>query len=68
MTVDYLDDSFTQAVARGVRGVRETTLPIYIPQYQKSIEQKVLGILQRKSRLANEVDSRKEILEGLICG
>lgn len=67
MTVDYLDDSFTQAVARGVRGVRKTTLPIYIPQYQKSIEQKVLGIIQRKSRLANEVDSRKEILEGLIC-
>lgn len=67
MTPDYMDDSFMQAVMRGVRGVRETTLPIYIPQYRKSIEQKILGIIQRKSRLANEVDSRREILEGLIC-
>jgi len=68
MTTDYLDDSFTQAVARGVRGVRATALPVLIPQYQKSIEQKVLGIIQKKSRLAHEVDARKEILSGLICG
>ena len=68
MTTDYLDDSFTQAVARGVRGVRATALPVLIPQYQKSIEQKVLGIIQKKSRLAHEVDARKEILTGLICG
>lgn len=66
MSTDYLDDSFTQAIARGVRGVRETTLPVYLPQYGKTIEQKVLAIIQRKSRLANEVDARREIVEGLI--
>jgi len=68
MNPDYLDTSFAQAVSRGVRGVRKTALPIYLPQYVKTIEQKVLGIIQKKSRLANEVDSRKEILEGLVCG
>ena len=66
MTTDYLDDSFTQAVARGVRGVRVTALPVLIPQYQKSIEQKVLGIIQKQSRLAHDVDARKEVLKGLI--
>jgi hypothetical protein len=68
MNPDYLDTSFAQAVSRGVRGVRKIALPIYLPQYVKTIEQKVLGIIQKKSRLAHEVDARKEILEGLICG
>jgi len=68
MSTDYTDDGFTQAVARGVRGVRETALPIFIPQYQRTIEQKVLGIIQKKSILAHAVDARKEVLKGLICG
>lgn len=66
MTTDYLDDSFTQAVARGVRGVRETALPVYLPQYQKTIESKVLSIVERKSLLAHQVDARREVLRGLI--
>ena len=68
MSTDYTDDGFTQAVARGIRGVRATALPVFIPQYKKSMEQKVLGIIQRKSLLAHEVDARKEVLKGLICG
>lgn len=67
ISTDYADDSFSQAVARGVRGVRETTLPVYIVQYAKTIEQKVLGIIQKKSRLANQVDRNRDILSGLIC-
>ena len=67
LTPDYLDSSFSQAVARGIRGIREIALPVYVTQYQRTIEQKVLGIIQKKSILAHAVDSRKEVLSGLIC-
>ena len=67
LTPDSLDSRFSQAVARGIRGVREIALPVYVTQYQRTIEQKVLGIIQKKSILAHAVDSRKEVLSGLIC-
>lgn len=61
----YMDDAVTQAYRRAIRGVRETALPIYFPQYLDSVEPKILGVVERKSRLAAAVDKTRDPLEGL---
>lgn len=62
VTAEYQDDSFVQAYRRGIRGKRETPLRIIVMVYQGTIEQKILTIVDRKSRDANLVDETKEEL------
>lgn len=65
VSCDYMDDNIVQAYRRAIRGVRETALPIYIPQYVDTIEDRVLEIIEKKSRLAYRVDHTREPLKGL---
>lgn len=67
LTPDYMDDSFMQAYRRAIRGIREIAIPIYLPQYAKTIENRIYGIIERKSRLAADVDRSREPLSGLIA-
>jgi len=65
VSCDYMDDNVVQAYRRAIRGVRETPLPIYIPQYVGTIEDRILEIIEKKSRLASLVDKTREALKGL---
>lgn len=49
-SVDYTDDSFIQAYRRGIRGIRSQPLRIKILKYEDTIEQRILEIIDRKSR------------------
>lgn len=60
-SVDYNDDTFYQAYRRGIRGARETPLLITVLEYQNSIDQRMMKIIERKSRLANSVDGSREV-------
>lgn len=61
----YMDDEIVQAYRRAIRGIRETPLPIYLPQYTGTVEDRILEIVEEKSRLAAKVDPTREPLTGL---
>lgn len=61
-SVDYNDDSFIQSYRRGVRGVRSQPLLIKILLYDETIENRILHIIDRKSRDHNLVSPDIEIL------
>ena len=60
-TLDYQDDNFYQAYRRCIRGKRITALLITILEYERSLDQKVMSIIKRKSELANSVDPDREV-------
>lgn len=62
---DYMDDSFYQGYRRGIRGVRETPLRIYLARYLNTIEYRMWQIIERKSEIAHLVDPKREKLTGL---
>ena len=62
-TLDYQDDTFYQAYRRCIRGVRATPLLITVLEYADSIDQKIMGIIRRKSALANRVDPTREVYD-----
>lgn len=62
-SLDYSDDNFLQAYRRAMRGIRKTALRITILEYRKSLDQRILWIVKRKSQDANKVDKTVQILE-----
>jgi superfamily II DNA/RNA helicase len=60
-SLNYMDDSFVQAYRRGIRGKREKALLIYVLEYRDSIDQRIMQIIEEKSREANLVDPTKEV-------
>ncbi|MBF3563916.1 hypothetical protein ISF73_11365 [Burkholderia pseudomallei] len=60
-SLNYMDDSFVQAYRRGIRGKRARPLRIYVLEYRDSIDQRIMQIIENKSRDANLVDPTKEV-------
>ena len=60
-SLNYLDTDFQQAIRRGIRGVRETPLMVFVLEYEDSIDQRIFEIIKRKSQLAASVDSSREV-------
>jgi hypothetical protein len=63
VSIDYQDSSFIQGYRRAIRGKRETPLRITVLEYEKSIDQRIFVIVQRKSENANKVDDTYQKLE-----
>lgn len=61
-SLDYGDDTFTQAYKRGIRGVRETPLLVKVLEYENSIDYRIFQIVQRKSEDNHQVDETKEVI------
>ena len=61
-SLDYLDTTFIQAYRRFIRGKRSKALRITVMEYRDSIDQKIFGILYRKSEEAAKVDGVRQIL------
>jgi superfamily II DNA or RNA helicase len=61
-SLDYLDTTFIQAYRRFIRGKRKKPLRITVQQYRTSIDQKIFGILLRKSKEANLIDGVRQII------
>jgi SNF2 family DNA or RNA helicase len=62
-SLNYMDDSFVQAYRRGIRGARTSALLIYVLEYRDSIDQRIMQIIEQKSREAHKVDPTKEIFK-----
>ena len=62
VSLDYKDSNFIQGYRRAVRGVRDKPLLIYILQYESKVEDRILEIVEIKSKLSNQVDETKEVL------
>lgn len=60
MSLDYMDSSFVQAYRRAIRGQRATPVLITVMEYENSVDQKIFEIVQKKSKLASDVDATKE--------
>lgn len=60
MSLDYMDSNFVQAYRRAIRGKRDKPVLIRVMEYRDSMDQKIFAIVERKSALANAVDSTKE--------
>lgn len=56
-SLNYKDDSFSQAVMRAIRGKRPKPLFVSVLEYYDSIDQRIFEIVQRKSQLSNSIDS-----------
>lgn len=63
MTLSYLDTEFSQAFKRAIRQKRNKGLRVYIPQYEDSIDQNVIGILYKKSVDAHLIDPTYKVLQ-----
>lgn len=61
-SLDYKDSNFIQAMRRGIRGVRDTPLLVYVLEYENSIDQRIFTIVERKAYDHHLVDeTQKEI-------
>lgn len=63
MSVDPMDSSFVQGYRRAIRGQRDCPLLIYLMEYEDSMDQRMFEIIDRKSKLSNDVDQSKERLD-----
>lgn len=59
---DYKDSSFAQAFKRMIRGKRAVTLWVTVLEYENSIDQRILTIVQTKSENAHAVDDTYDVL------
>src|SRR5690606_32716920 len=55
-SMSYEDDDFLQAYRRAMRGTRTKPLRITVLQYEDSIDQRILQIVERKSGLSHCID------------
>lgn len=55
-SIDYKDSNYIQARRRAERGVRERPLRVTVLEYEKSVDQKIFEIVQKKSESARLVD------------
>ncbi len=58
-TLNYEDADFYQAYRRFIRGKRSTPLLISVLEYESSLDQKIMQIIEKKSLLASKVDGRE---------
>lgn len=58
-SLDYGDDTFTQAFKRGIRGKRTKPLLVKVLQYKRSIDQRIMQIVQKKMADYHQVDETK---------
>lgn len=56
-SMDYSNDTFDQAVMRGIRGTRTTPLKVTVLEYYDSIDQRLFEVVMRKSNLSHSVDA-----------
>ena len=61
-SLDYQDANVTQSMWRFLRGVRTTPLLVTFLEYEHSIDQRIMRIVEAKSRLAATVTPEKETL------
>jgi hypothetical protein len=62
VSIDYKDSNFKQAYRRMMREPCQTPLRISVYEYERSIDQRIFEIVNRKSQDANLVDSSHEAL------
>ena len=62
VSLDYGDDTFTQAYKRGIRGHRSTPLLVTVLEYEDSIDQRIFKIVQQKSEDHHQVDETAEVV------
>lgn len=62
VSLDYGDDTFSQAYKRGIRGHRDAALLVKVLMYEDSIDYRIFQIVQRKSEDNHQVDETKEII------
>jgi hypothetical protein len=60
-SLDYKDSNFIQGYRRAIRGTRATPLLIYVLQYETKVENRILEIVEEKSRLSQSVQEDKEV-------
>ena len=60
MSLDYMDSNFVQAYRRAIRGKRETPVRISVYEYRNSVDQKIFEIVDKKSKLGNDIDDTRE--------
>lgn len=59
VSLDYGDDTFTQAYKRGIRGFRETPLLVIVLEYRNSIDKRIFMIVEKKAKDYSQVDETK---------
>ena len=62
-SLDYQDANVTQSMWRFLRGVRTTPLLVTFLEYERSIDQRIMRIIEGKSKLAATVTEGKETLQ-----
>jgi superfamily II DNA helicase RecQ len=62
VSLDYGDDTFSQAYKRGIRGHRDQALLVKVLMYENSIDYRIFQIVQRKSEDNHQVDETKDII------
>lgn len=63
MSLDYENVNFIQAYGRAIRGKRDTPVLIHIMEYEKSIDQRIMQIIDQKSADLHKIDPTYEKLE-----
>lgn len=56
LSLDFIDSSYLQGYGRAMRGVRKSPLLVYVMEYEKSMDQRVMQIVEIKSAMAVEID------------
>lgn len=62
VSLDYGDDTFSQAYKRGIRGFRDQALLVKVLMYENSIDYRIFQIVQRKSEDNHQVDETKDVI------
>lgn len=55
-SIDYKDSNYIQARRRAERGVRNLPLRVTVLEYERSVDQKIFAVVERKSNDAHLVD------------
>lgn len=58
-SLDYGDDSFSQAYKRGIRGKRDSALLVIVLEYRNSVDKRIFMIVEEKARNYSQVDETK---------
>lgn len=62
-SLDFQDDRFFQAYMRAIRGKRKTPLLISVLAYKKSLDQRKMYIVEKKSRDAHKANPQQQIID-----